>query len=84
VKKKIQIRFISSQDQLVDVFTKPLPTTFFTVFQFKLRVDPPPQLEGTYIYICVQGRRQGEAGRVPGPARKFFFQPLLSSFLVFL
>jgi histone deacetylase 1/2 len=39
-KKEIQIRFISSQDQLADVFTKPLPTSF-TAFRFKLRVDPP-------------------------------------------
>jgi histone deacetylase 1/2 len=41
-KKKIQIRFIPSQDQLVDVFTKPLFVASFTVFRFKLRVDPPP------------------------------------------
>jgi histone deacetylase 1/2 len=41
-KKEIQIRFISSQDQLVDVFTKSLPTASFTAFRFKLRVDPPP------------------------------------------
>jgi len=41
-KKEIQIRFISSQDQLADVFTKPLPTSSFTAFRFKLRVDPPP------------------------------------------
>jgi histone deacetylase 1/2 len=41
-KKEIQIHFISSQDQLADVFTKPLPTSSFIVFRFKLRVDPPP------------------------------------------
>jgi len=41
-KKEIQIHFISSQNQLVDVFTKPLPTALFTVFHFKLRVNPPP------------------------------------------
>ena len=40
-KKEIQIRFISSRDQLVDVFTEPLPTSSFTAFRFKLRVDPP-------------------------------------------
>ena len=39
VKKEIQIRFISSQDQLADVFTKPFPTASFTAFHFKLRVD---------------------------------------------
>jgi histone deacetylase 1/2 len=42
VKKKIQISFISSHDQLADAFTKPLLTASFTVFRFKLRVDPPP------------------------------------------
>ena len=41
-KKEIQIHFISSQDQLADVFTKPLPAASFTAFRFKLRVDPPP------------------------------------------
>jgi histone deacetylase 1/2 len=41
-KKEIQICFISSRDQLVDVFTEPLPTSSFTAFCFKLRVDPPP------------------------------------------
>jgi hypothetical protein len=41
-KKEIQIRFIPSRDQFVDVFTKPLPAASFTAFRFKLRVDPPP------------------------------------------
>ncbi|XP_073262717.1 uncharacterized protein [Populus alba] len=41
-KKEIQIRFIPSQDQLADVFTKPLSAASFTAFRFKLRVDPPP------------------------------------------
>jgi hypothetical protein len=41
-KKKIQIRFVPSWDQLADVFTKPLPVASFTAFRFKLRVDPPP------------------------------------------
>jgi len=42
VKKEIQIRFISSQDQLVDVFIKSLSIASFTAFRFKLRVDPLP------------------------------------------
>jgi len=42
VNKEIQIRFISSQDQLAVVFTKPLPTALFTAFRFKLQVDPLP------------------------------------------
>jgi len=41
-KKEIHIRFIFSQDQHADVFTKPLPTSSFTAFRFKFRVDPPP------------------------------------------
>jgi hypothetical protein len=45
-KKEIQIHFISSQDQLADVFTKPLPTASFTAFQFKFRVDPSPSAWG--------------------------------------
>jgi histone deacetylase 1/2 len=39
-KKEIQIHFISSQDQLANVFTKPLPTASFIAFCFKLQVDP--------------------------------------------
>jgi histone deacetylase 1/2 len=41
-KKEIHIRFIPSQDQLANVFTKPLSATSFTAFHYKLRVDPPP------------------------------------------
>jgi len=41
-KKEIQIHFISSQDQLADVFTKPLSATSFTAFHYKLRIDPSP------------------------------------------
>jgi hypothetical protein len=42
MKKEIHIHFISSQDQLVYVFTNLFPTASFTTFQFKLQVDPPP------------------------------------------
>jgi len=45
-KKEIQIRFISSRDQLSDVFTKPLSTSSFTAFRFKFQVDPPPSAWG--------------------------------------
>jgi hypothetical protein len=41
VKKEIHSCFISSKNQLVDVFTKPLSTASFTTFRFKFRVDPP-------------------------------------------
>jgi hypothetical protein len=40
-KKEIHIRFISSHDQLADVFIKPLLTAPFITFRFKLRVDLP-------------------------------------------
>jgi len=46
VKNEIQIYFISSQDQLANVFTKPLPTASFTAFRFKLRIDPPSSAWG--------------------------------------
>jgi hypothetical protein len=41
-KKEIHICFIPFQDQLVDVFTKPLFNASFTAFRYKFRVDPPP------------------------------------------
>jgi len=41
-KKEIAVRFISSQDQLADVLTKPLPHAPFTYFRSKLHVDSPP------------------------------------------
>jgi hypothetical protein len=41
-KKEIQIRFISSKDQLTNVLTKPLPHTAFAYLRFKLQVDNPP------------------------------------------
>jgi hypothetical protein len=40
-RKRFRFIFISSHDQLVDVFTKPFPTTSFTAFEFKPWVDPP-------------------------------------------
>jgi len=41
-KREIQVWFISSKDQLVDVLTKPLPPVSFAYFQSKLRVESPP------------------------------------------
>jgi len=41
-KREIQVRFISSKDQLVDVLTKPLPPVSFAYFRSKLRVESPP------------------------------------------
>jgi hypothetical protein len=40
--KAIQIRFISSKDQLADVLTKPLSASSFTSLRFKLRVESSP------------------------------------------
>jgi histone deacetylase 1/2 len=40
-KKEIQVRFISSKDQLADVLTKPLSSTLFAYFRSKLRVESP-------------------------------------------
>ena len=41
-KQEIQVRFISSKDQLADVLTKPLPPVSFVYFRSKLRVKAPP------------------------------------------
>jgi len=41
-KREIQVRFISSKDQLVDVLTKPLPPVSFAYFRSRLRVESPP------------------------------------------
>jgi hypothetical protein len=40
-KKDIQIHFISSRDQFIDILTKPLSIASFNHFRFKLRVKPP-------------------------------------------
>ena len=40
-KRGIQVRFISSKDQLADVLTKPLPPVSFAYFRSKLRVQSP-------------------------------------------
>jgi histone deacetylase 1/2 len=41
-KQEIQVRFISSKDQLANVLTKPLPPVSFAYFRSKLRVESPP------------------------------------------
>jgi hypothetical protein len=38
-KKKSHIRFIPFQDQLADVFIKPLLTALFTAFRFKVQAS---------------------------------------------
>jgi hypothetical protein len=41
-KKDIQIHFISSRDQFIDILTKLFSIASFNHFRFKLRVEPPP------------------------------------------
>ena len=47
-KQEIQVRFISSKDQLVDVLTKPLPPVSFAYFRSKFGWNLYLQLDGVY------------------------------------
>ena len=48
------IRFLSTQDQLVDIFTKPLSSSRFALLQTKLNVSPIPlSLRGRVKDIAV-------------------------------
>ncbi|KAD6454826.1 hypothetical protein E3N88_09532 [Mikania micrantha] len=40
--RKLMVQFISTHDQIADIFTKPLPKERFLVLKSKLRVDPRP------------------------------------------
>jgi hypothetical protein len=44
--KLLQIRFISSKDQLADIFTKPLPLPLFTFCRRNLNLRCPVEIEG--------------------------------------
>ncbi|KAK1697903.1 hypothetical protein QYE76_014600 [Lolium multiflorum] len=45
-KKLLQIRFISSKDQLADIFTKPLPLPLFTSCKRNLNIHGKVEIEG--------------------------------------
>ncbi|KAJ0613659.1 putative RNA-directed DNA polymerase [Helianthus annuus] len=47
-KGKLSVRFIKTDDQIADVFTKPLSSQRFTFLRSKLQVVPRPQLAGEY------------------------------------
>jgi hypothetical protein len=44
--KLLQIRFISSKDQLADIFTKPLPLPLFTSCKRNLNLHGSVEIEG--------------------------------------
>jgi histone deacetylase 1/2 len=50
-KKKLQIRFISSKDQVADIFTKPLPLPLFEHCKRNLNLLPVELREGVRIHI---------------------------------
>ena len=49
--KELCVRFISSSDNLADVFTKPLPSPRFTFLRSKLKVSSPFQLEALWLAL---------------------------------
>jgi hypothetical protein len=46
VAHKMQIQFISSKDQLADIFTKPLPLPLFQFCRCNLNICTPVKIEG--------------------------------------
>ena len=44
--KLLQVRFISSKDQLADIFTKPLPLPMFEECKRNLNMLSPVEIEG--------------------------------------
>ncbi|KAM0001405.1 putative RNA-directed DNA polymerase [Helianthus debilis subsp. tardiflorus] len=45
---KLKVQFINTNDQIADIFTKPLPSQRFLLLRSKLQVVPRPQLAGEY------------------------------------
>ncbi|XP_035844040.1 uncharacterized mitochondrial protein AtMg00810-like [Helianthus annuus] len=45
---RLHTRFISTDRQVTDIFTKSLPKPLFEKFRAMLRLDPPPRIDGGY------------------------------------
>ncbi|XP_021986078.1 uncharacterized mitochondrial protein AtMg00810-like [Helianthus annuus] len=54
---KLYTKFVPTNLQVADIFTKSLPRAQFEVFRDKLRLGPPPfQLKGIQFYLLTFGR----------------------------
>ena len=45
-RKQLQVKFISSKDQVADIFTKPLPLPAFEACRHNLNLMEPVEIEG--------------------------------------
>lgn len=45
---KLHVKFISTEDQIADIFTKPLPSQKFVFLRSKLQIADRPELAGEY------------------------------------
>lgn len=51
VAKKLEVTYCSSEDQLIDIFPKPLGTNRFQYLKVKLLVVPKPPASGEYLHL---------------------------------